>query len=451
MSDIQSADTPSATTVYISYNNKDSAEAVRLAEMLRGDDIDLWIFEGGVLGGDDWQQSMREELASRTVFLVLVGPAGIGPWQKTEVNAIVHRLSSEGGVRAIPVLLPGADPESVPIFLKSNTWVDFREGLDDSQAYASLTASIRGLKPSRAPVSQSKTSKKVTRKKQPPTEGSDPEAKGAVPSFRELGPSARAALSRADGIRAASRQDKLHMEYLVYALSMEPNGPAENLLRECGLDLTKLSQLIVDAGGVRITVKQFGETSDLDALPNLSGHVRKAIAAAVAAAKESGAGRVESRHLLYGALAIDECSLIAKLHGAGLRKENIKIAPAGQAEVTIARLNSDDPDGEDLLGIRKEVEALCAVLAASDVTPPLSIGLFGDWGSGKSFFMRKMEQEIEDLKNAARGAEGTPLSAPTSFSSSSTPGITLTPISGPVSPPRFSKVSRGRWPRGRTR
>src|SRR6185369_13918299 len=34
--------------------------------------------------------------------------------------------------------------------------------------------------------------------------------------------------------------------------------------------------------------------------------------------------------------------------------------------------------------------------------PPLSIGLFGDWGSGKSHFMRQMRLQVEKLSRAAR-------------------------------------------------
>lgn len=71
----------------------------------------------------------------------------------------------------------------------------------------------------------------------------------------------------------------------------------------------------------------------------------------------------------------------------------------------IAGYQSDSADGKDLLDIKKEVEALCSVIAAKGVEPPLSIGLFGDWGSGKSFFMKKMEERLEELKRAAKQAQ----------------------------------------------
>lgn len=50
---------------------------------------------------------------------------------------------------------------------------------------------------------------------------------------------------------------------------------------------------------------------------------------------------------------------------------------------------------DDALGIEVDVQTLCSVILARDVSPPLSIGLFGDWGTGKSFFMERMRTEIE--------------------------------------------------------
>jgi hypothetical protein len=51
----------------------------------------------------------------------------------------------------------------------------------------------------------------------------------------------------------------------------------------------------------------------------------------------------------------------------------------------------------DRLGIREDVETLTAVMLAKDVTPPLAIGLFGDWGTGKSFFMKSMRAATDRL------------------------------------------------------
>jgi hypothetical protein len=64
--------------------------------------------------------------------------------------------------------------------------------------------------------------------------------------------------------------------------------------------------------------------------------------------------------------------------------------------------HADSPGDTDLLGIERDVAAFATLIAARDVNPPLSVGLFGDWGSGKSFFMKQLRRGIEDLAREAR-------------------------------------------------
>ena len=64
----------------------------------------------------------------------------------------------------------------------------------------------------------------------------------------------------------------------------------------------------------------------------------------------------------------------------------------------------------DRLGITGDVEMLASVILARDTSLPLAIGLFGDWGSGKSFFMAQLEERLDEL--AALATEGDPAAAP---------------------------------------
>jgi hypothetical protein len=57
---------------------------------------------------------------------------------------------------------------------------------------------------------------------------------------------------------------------------------------------------------------------------------------------------------------------------------------------------------DDRLDIDEDVRTITAVMLAKDVTPPLAIGLFGDWGSGKSFFMQSMRAVAKRIADRAR-------------------------------------------------
>lgn len=51
----------------------------------------------------------------------------------------------------------------------------------------------------------------------------------------------------------------------------------------------------------------------------------------------------------------------------------------------------------DLIGIQTEADAFAYLIASCDLKPPLAIGLFGDWGSGKSFLMRAIDQRLHSI------------------------------------------------------
>ncbi|MBN2487166.1 MAG: hypothetical protein JXB34_14425 [Bacteroidales bacterium] len=67
--------------------------------------------------------------------------------------------------------------------------------------------------------------------------------------------------------------------------------------------------------------------------------------------------------------------------------------------IPIAAFNSDSVNDNktDKLNITSDVKALARLLAYKELTPPISVALFGNWGSGKSFFMERLEEEIKHL------------------------------------------------------
>jgi hypothetical protein len=57
--------------------------------------------------------------------------------------------------------------------------------------------------------------------------------------------------------------------------------------------------------------------------------------------------------------------------------------------------HSDSPTTDDRLGMAADVRRMAAIAAATSTSPPLSIALLGDWGTGKSSFMLQMQHAID--------------------------------------------------------
>ena len=84
-----------------------------------------------------------------------------------------------------------------------------------------------------------------------------------------------------------------------------------------------------------------------------------------------------------------------------------KVIGAPDQTRLISNFRADDPldeRAEDQLDVDDEARAFARIVAATDVTPPLAIGIFGEWGSGKSFFMQLLHRHVKSLcKDASQG------------------------------------------------
>ncbi|MET9266372.1 P-loop NTPase fold protein [Amycolatopsis sp. NPDC004079] len=62
------------------------------------------------------------------------------------------------------------------------------------------------------------------------------------------------------------------------------------------------------------------------------------------------------------------------------------------------------PLDRDRLGVAPYVSMLATVIADRSTLPPLSVGVFGEWGSGKSYFMGLMRDEVDRLAGSGNPA-----------------------------------------------
>jgi acylphosphatase len=95
---------------------------------------------------------------------------------------------------------------------------------------------------------------------------------------------------------------------------------------------------------------------------------------------------------LIGALTERDPAFLGWLIGAARRPYRVGFA-------------ADSTGGVDMLGIQDRVEFVASVLAAKQLETPLAVGLFGDWGSGKSFFMSRMQERVDQLAELSAQAE----------------------------------------------
>ena len=210
-------------------------------------------------------------------------------------------------------------------------------------------------------------------------------------------------------------QDKVHMEHLVMGLFGKVGGPTEQLFHRVGIDESKLRELIKVAVDVELPKKY--EQTRLTAFPPVSRHVRDSLIAARGKAGPLSAAPVRSRHLLFGALSITDCTVVKTLLDRGVSPDAIDLlederttAPSPVAAPphtgpgmvvpfvpAFPGFAEDIPSDRDHLGFERDVEAFARLLAAKKVVPPLAVGLFGEWGSGKSTFMGLLRARIRQI------------------------------------------------------
>jgi hypothetical protein len=71
-------------------------------------------------------------------------------------------------------------------------------------------------------------------------------------------------------------------------------------------------------------------------------------------------------------------------------------------QMAVSGFSADTRARHDLVGIGAEVDAFAYLISAVELKPPLAIGLFGDWGSGKTYFMQSLRERIFKITEDAR-------------------------------------------------
>ena len=136
--------------VFLSHSSADKPAVEKLARKLVEAGITPFLDKWHLVPGEPWQEALEQALDDSRTCAVFLGPGGMGAWHHEEMRTALETRVSDKAFRVIPVLLPNSfEPrkEELPRFLRRLTWVDFRGGLDDPDAFHRLLSGLKGTAP----------------------------------------------------------------------------------------------------------------------------------------------------------------------------------------------------------------------------------------------------------------------------------------------------------------
>ena len=135
--------------VFLSHNSADKEAVENIAQRLHQEaKLQPFLDKWHLIPGEPWQEGLEEALDQSRTCAVFLGPSGLGPWENEEMRGALDQRVHNKSFRVIPVLLPGTNLKGktiLPRFLHRLTWVDFRHGLEDKEAFQRLICGIQGI------------------------------------------------------------------------------------------------------------------------------------------------------------------------------------------------------------------------------------------------------------------------------------------------------------------
>lgn len=137
--------------VFLSHNSRDKPAVERIAELLKRAGLEPWLDKWCLTPGGKWLDEIAAGLRASAACAFFVGPYGPGAWAREELDIALDRAVKDRSFRLVLVLLPGVpepfDVSSLPPFLSTRTWVDFRKGPHDQRALQLLINAVKGVAP----------------------------------------------------------------------------------------------------------------------------------------------------------------------------------------------------------------------------------------------------------------------------------------------------------------
>ena len=136
--------------VFLAHNSNDKPQVRVIASELKRRGLNPWLDEEQIPPGRSFAKAIQQAIGATKTAAVFIGSAGLGDWQILELETFTSRFV-KAGIPVIPVLLPGVDaiPDEL-LFLRQFNWVQFADGVHDTEALYRLEWGITGQRPQRA-------------------------------------------------------------------------------------------------------------------------------------------------------------------------------------------------------------------------------------------------------------------------------------------------------------
>ena len=135
--------------VFLSYRGRDREVVEHIARRLVEARLQPWFDRWSQTAGRSWQHEIGHAIDEVDAVAVFVGPGRLGAWEREEVAVALERAAADSEFRVFPVLLPGVpdpfDPNELPHFLRTRTWVDLRSDGGTGRCFEDLVCAVKGL------------------------------------------------------------------------------------------------------------------------------------------------------------------------------------------------------------------------------------------------------------------------------------------------------------------
>lgn len=137
---------PAAGTrvAFLSYDSRSRDAVTAVAKALGQREVPVFLDRFALQPGLPWGPELEAALRTCTSVAAFLGPHPMGNWQQREVFMALDRQTREPEFPVVPVLLPGAGSDPPLSFLRLNTWVDLRGGLQNAAGLDALAGALLG-------------------------------------------------------------------------------------------------------------------------------------------------------------------------------------------------------------------------------------------------------------------------------------------------------------------